>query len=79
MDNFNTGLLTLARTDVKTGLAVCLAELEYQKLVDYSRSFFRTGQNKLCIPLLELVSERAMEDLIYFFCLNFSTHQGGYW
>jgi hypothetical protein len=33
VDNFITGSLTGARTDVKTGLAVCLAELEHQNLV----------------------------------------------
>ena len=32
MDNFSTGLGTAARAGVKTGLAVCLAELEQQNL-----------------------------------------------
>ena len=32
MDNFSTGLVTAARADVKTGLAVYLAELEQQNL-----------------------------------------------
>ena len=32
MDNFNTGLVTAVRADVKTGLAVYVAELEPQSL-----------------------------------------------
>ena len=32
MNNFKTGLVTAARADVKTGLAVYLVELEQQNL-----------------------------------------------
>jgi hypothetical protein len=34
MDNSCKGLLTSAMANVKTGLAVCLAELEHQKLMN---------------------------------------------
>ena len=33
MENFSTGLDPAPRADVKTGLAICLAELKQQKLL----------------------------------------------
>ena len=57
MDNSSTGLVTVARAGVKTGLVVYLARLEQQKLVKHNWSIFRAGHKKVTSPSTRVVHE----------------------
>ena len=68
MYNFSAGLVIAARAGAKTGLPVCHAQLEQQKLSIAIGHFFRAGHKKVSIHLLQL--SMGM-DWLGIFCHNF--------